>query len=162
MSNLVEKTSSVKTRALFSKDKKKRYLLEVSWDDKKPKVCVIMSYASFSDELVSDTTTQLVKNNCVEKGFGSVFIVNVFCGFDDNGNPITDKTNTSLIAETCEQSDLILVAYGRGTSHTEEKEKLYKQLAPYKSKLHTIIDSSGQPFSHPLSPRARHWNIEKL
>lgn len=159
--NLTERTSEIKTSSLFSKDGKKRYKLEMTWDDKKPKACIIMTYPSTADEYIIDQTTMLVRNNAVVNNFGGISIVNVFCTIDTE-KPETDRLNSSVVLEECSKADKIIVAYGRGMSHTEQKEKLLAAIASYKDKLFTILDSSNQPYSHPLSPKAREWNIQKL
>lgn len=159
--NMIEKTSTIKTTAYFSKDKKKRYLLHISWDDSKPKACIIMTYPSTADEFMIDQTTMLCRNNAVKQGYGSIAIVNLFCGLDLT-RPETDRMNGSVLAEECTKAEVVIVAYGRGVAHTEEKTKLLEALKPYREKLYTIVDSSGQPFSHPLSPKAREWRVIKL
>ena len=159
--NTVERTSEVKTKAVFSRDGKKRYLLQITWDDSKPKACIIMTYPSTADELLIDQTTMLCRNNAVKQGYGSISIVNLFCGLDLS-KPESDRMNSSVLAEECSNADIVLIAYGRGTVHTEEKERLLEALKPYADKLHTVIDSLGQPFSHPLSPKAREWKVIKL
>ena len=159
--NIIERTSEIKTRAVFSKDGKKRYLLHMQWDASAPNACIIMTYPSTADEYMIDQTTMLCRNNAVKQGYGSISIVNLFCGLDMN-KPETDRMNSSVLAEECSKADVVLVAYGRGAAHTEEKERLLEGLKAYAEKLYTIVDSSGQPFSHPLSPRARTWKIEKI
>ena len=67
--NTVERTSEVKTKAVFSRDGKKRYLLKIEWEDSKPKACVIMTYPSTADELLIDQTTMLCRNNAVKQGY---------------------------------------------------------------------------------------------
>lgn len=161
MNNTTERTSNIKTKAVFSKDGKKRYLLEMVFDKSKPKACIIMICPSTADEYILDQTTMLVRNNAIKQGYGSISIVNIFCGLDIN-KPETNRTNSSVLVEECSKADLVLIAFGRGTAHTEEKERLLELLKPYREKLHTIIDSSGHPFTHPLSPRARTWKVEKL
>ena len=77
--------------------------------------------------------------------------------------PKADKTNTSFVMRECDNADVIIVAYGRSTSFEEEKKAFLNALTEhYKDKLHTIIDSKGLMFSHPLSPFAHQWNIQKL
>ena len=160
--NLIERTANIKSTAVFSKDNKKRYLLKFEWDNNKPKACIIMIQPSTANELKIDQTTMLVKNNAIEQGFGSISIVNVFCSFDYS-KPETDRINSSIVLEECSKADVVIVAYGRGTAHTEEKERLLVALKKTCSeKLHTIIDNSGLSFSHPLSPKARNWEIQKL
>lgn len=161
-SNLIERNAVIKSTAVFSKDNKRRYLLKFEWDSSSPKACIIMSQPSTADELVTDQTTMLVKNNAVTQNFGSISIVNVFCTLDPK-KPENDRINSSVILEECSAADVVIVACGRGTAHTEEKEKLLEALKKTcPEKLHTIIDSSGQPFSHPLSPKAREWKLSKI
>ena len=160
--NLTERISHITRSAVFSKDGKKRYKLESVWDENKPKACIIMSQPSTADELLTDQTTMLCYNNAVAQNFGGVSIVNVFCGLDYT-KPETDRINSSLLLEECSKADVVIVAYGRGTAHTEEKERLLEALKKTcPEKLHTIIDSSGQSYTHPLSPRAHVWCIQKL
>ena len=159
--NTIEFTSDIKTTAIFSKDKKKRYILRIEWNESKPKACIIMTYPSTADEYIIDQTTMLVRNNAIEQGYGSISIVNLFCGLDLS-KPETDRTNSSVLADECSKADIVIVAYGRGTAHTERKQQLLEALTPYKDKLYNIIDTTGAPFSHPLSPRSRVWAVEKI
>ena len=160
--NLTERVSHITRSAVFSKDGKKRYKLESVWDENKPKACIIMSQPSTADELLCDQTTMLCYNNAVAQNFGGISIVNVFCGLDYN-KPETDRINSSLLLEECGKADVVIVAYGRGTAHTEEKERLLEALKKTcPEKLHTIIDSYGQALTHPLNPKARNWKIERL
>ncbi len=160
--NLTERVSHITRSAVFSKDGKKRYKLESVWDEKKPKACIIMSTPSTANELLCDQTSMLCYNNSVAQNFGGISIVNMFCGLDYT-KPETDRINSSIVLEECSKADVVIVAYGRGTSHTEEKERLVEALKKTcPEKLYTIIDSSGQPYSHPLSPKARNWEIQKL
>ena len=128
--NVIERTSNIQTRAIFSKDGKKRYLLEMVFDENKPKACIIMTYPSTSDEYIIDQTTMLCRNNALKQGYGAITIVNLFCGLDMK-KPESDRMNSSVLAEECCKADIVLIAYGRGTAHTEEKERLLEALKPY-------------------------------
>lgn len=162
LTNTVEAISTVKTTAVFSKNRKDRYLLKIEWDNNKKSLAIIMTFPSSADELTLDQTTMLVRNEAIKNDFGSVSIVNVFSSIN-NEAPKIDKTNTSIVMRECENADTIIVAYGRNTSHEEEKKNFLSALNEhYKDKLYTIIDSKGLMFSHPLSPMAHRWNIQKL
>ena len=162
MANTIETNSTVKTTAVFSKNRKDRYLLKAEWDSNKKSLAIIMTYPSSADELIFDQTTMLVRNGAVKNDFGSVSIINLFSSID-NPLPKTDKTNTSFVMRECDNADVIIVAYGRSTSFEEEKKAFLNALTEhYKDKLHTIIDSKGLMFSYPLSPFAHQWNIQKL
>lgn len=159
--NLIEETSIFNTTALFSKDKKSRYLLKFSWDGEKKKLAIIMTVPSTAGTELLDQTTMLVRNGAVKNGFGEVAVLNLFPNISSDA-PKADKQNTSIILSECEKADTVIVAYGRSTSYQEEKEKLIEALKDFGDKLYTIVDSKGLPFSHPLSPTAHNWNIQKL
>ena len=158
IANTIETNSTVKTTAVFSKNRKDRYLLKAEWDSNKKSLAIIMTYPSSADELIFDQTTMLVRNGAVKNDFGSVSIINLFSSID-NPLPKTDKTNTSFVMRECDNADVIIVAYGRSTSFEEEKKAFLNALTEhYNDKLHT----KGLMFSHPLSPFAHQWNIQKL
>lgn len=162
VANTIEQKSTVNTTAVFSRNRKDRYLLKIEWDKSKKSLAIIMTFPSSADELIFDQTTMLVRNEAVKNNFGSVSIVNLFSSIN-NESPKADKTNTSVVMKECDCADVIIVAYGRSTSHTEEKEAFLNALNEhYNEKLYTIVDSKGLPFSHPLSPLAHQWNIQKL
>ena len=112
MANTIETNSTVKTTAVFSKNRKDRYLLKAEWDSSKKSLAIIMTYPSSADELFFDQTTMLVRNGAVKNDFGSVSIVNIFSSIN-NEAPKIDKTNTSIVMRECENADTIIVAYGR-------------------------------------------------
>ena len=157
----VERTSEVKTTALFSKNGNERYLLRMEWDKAKKSAVIIMTYPAKADELIMDQTTMLVRNGCIRNDYGSVSIVNILPTINDQNGEI-NKTNISIVTNECENADDIIIAFGRGTALQKEKEYFMELLKPYAEKLCTIIDSTGQPFSHPLSPRAHNFSIKKL
>ncbi len=162
IANTIEHTSTVFTTAVFSKNHKERYLLKMEWDKSKKSLAIIMSFPSSTDELIFDQTTMLVRNEAVKNNFGSVSIVNLFSSVNNESSK-ADKTNTSFVMKECDSADMIIVAYGRKTGCEDEKEAFLNALFEhYKDKLYTIIDSKGLPFSHPLSPLAHQWNIQKL
>ena len=162
VANTIEQKSTVNTTAVFSRNRKDRYLLKIEWDKSKKSLAIIMTFPSSADELIFYQTTMLVRNEAVKNNFGSVSIVNLFSSIN-NESPKNDKTNTSVVMKECDNADVIIVAYGRSTSHTEEKEAFLNALNEhYNEKLYTIVDSKGLPFSHPLSPLAHQWNIQKL
>lgn len=112
MANTIETNSTVKTTAVFSKNRKDRYLLKIEWDNSKKSLTIIMTYPSSADELIFDQTTMLVRNGAVKNDFGSVSIINLFSSID-NPLPKTDKTNTSFVMRECDNADTIIVAYRR-------------------------------------------------
>lgn len=159
--NLLEEECTFTSKAVFSKDRKSRYLLNIAWDNSKKKLAIIMTFPSTADSMLLDQTTMLVKNGAIKHGYGSVTILNVFSLINEK-QPKTDKINLSTIISECECADEIIIAYGRSMSYQEDKAKLLEMLVDLKDKMYTIIDSKGLPYSHPLSPLAHEWNIQKL
>ena len=109
LTNTVEAISTVKTTAVFSKNRKDRYLLKAEWDSNKKSFAIIMTFPSSADELTLNQTTMLVSNEAIKNDFGSVSIVNVFSSIN-NEAPKIDKTNTSIVMRECENADTIIVA----------------------------------------------------
>jgi hypothetical protein len=65
----------LKTEAVFSDDRRHRYILRKEWDAKKPKATIIMTNPSTADMLMMDYTTLYIMNNIVRLDFGTVDIV---------------------------------------------------------------------------------------
>lgn len=158
---LIEKTSTVKTTAIFSKSGSDRYLLRYEWDNTKKSAIIIMSMASSATEMIYDQTCMLCHNGAVHNDLGSISIVNLTSSIG-NPQPKQDKQNLSVIMNECGKADIIIVAFGRGTNFQEEKEAMLKSLAAHSDKLYTLIDSKGLPYSHPLSPYCHEWVLRKI
>nr|BAB83491.1 unnamed protein product [Staphylococcus hominis] len=58
--------STIHTEAIFSSDKKHRYLLKKTWDEKKPTCTVITMYPHLDGVLSLDLTTVLILNQLGE------------------------------------------------------------------------------------------------
>lgn len=161
MSNLVEKTSTITTKAVFNKSGSERFLLEFEWDHRKKSAMIIMTAPSSADDLIMDQTTMLCRNGAVKNDFGKIVIVNLTSSIYGD-NPKMSKQNKEIILQECEKVDCILVCFGRGTGFQEEKVSMLDELTPYKQKLFTLVDSKGLPYAHPLSPLAHTFTIEPL
>ena len=161
MSNLIEKTSTVTTTAIFNQKNSERFLLKMEWDHRKKSAVIIMTAPSSADHLNMDQTTMLCKNGAVKNDFGSLAIVNLTSSIYGD-NPKTSKQNKEIILRECEKADCVLVCFGRGTSYQDEKVAMLNELTPYKKKLYTLIDRKGLPYAHPLSPLAHDFTIEPL
>ena len=161
MSNLVEKTSTVTTTAIFNKSGTERFLLKMEWDHTKKSAAIIMTAPSSADDLIMDQTTMLCRNGAAKNDFGSLSIVNLTSSIYGD-NPKTSKQNKEIILQECDRVDCILVCFGRGTGFQEEKSAMLTELASYKKKLYTLVDSKGLCFAHPLSPLSHSFTIEPL
>ena len=75
---MLEETTIIKSKAIFSDNKEHRLLLRKEWNSEKPSAMVIMINPNTADTVNFDMTTMLVLNNVSKLGFGSVNIVNLY------------------------------------------------------------------------------------
>jgi len=67
----------VRTEAVYSDDRTRRYMLLREWDAKKPKALIIMTNPSTAGTIALDFTTMYILNNITQLGYGSVNIANL-------------------------------------------------------------------------------------
>lgn len=152
-------TGQLKTTAIFSRDKKHRYLLSEQWDESLPKAAILMINAGKADTIRMDTTTMLCVSNAYDNGFGGIDIVNLFSSILSDA-PTSDKVNDATIIRCCDEADKIILAFGKGKLHLERKLEVMKMLETYKEKFFCIADSKGRTLFHPLAPQVRaQWNL---
>ena len=75
---MITETTTIQCQAVFSEDRKHRFLLQKIWNTEKPKATIIMINPNQADLIQTDATTMLVINNLDKLGFGSVDIVNLY------------------------------------------------------------------------------------
>lgn len=158
------------TRAVFSDDGKKRYLLSKTWDETKPKLAIVMLAPSDASGIAMDSTTALVLNNVTRLGYGSVAIVNLFATLNDFSLKQTeteDPENMDAIVQAASTADCIVYAPGVGRNKQKQflarQEQVLKALLSYEEKLHCLCDSCGNArLQHPLAPSVRTWHLSPL
>ncbi len=163
-------TTILTTEALFSDDGLKRYLLQKSFDDSKPKIAVIMLAPSEASGIELDTTTQLVLNNTSRLGYGSVAIVNLFATLNDfnlRQAETEDSDNLKAIITAVQDVDCVVYAPGTGKSKNKtfqrRQEQVLAALHPFENKLHCLCNEDGDArLQHPLSPAVRTWHLSPL
>ena len=162
--------TTLTTTAEFSENGKKRYLLTKTWDEKKPRLAIIMIAPSEASGIELDNTTMLVLNNASRLGYGTVSIVNLFatignlkeCFAEDN-----DKENLKYIDSTAKNVDVIVYASGVGKATNKafmkRQSQVLQTLMPYEDKLRCLSDKNGNSrFQHPLSPAVRTWHLSPM
>lgn len=155
------------TEAAFSDDGLKRYLLKKSWDEKKPKLAIVMLAPSDAGGIELDMTTQLVLNNAARLDYGSVAIVNLFATLNDlalKEAEDEDTENMSVIVAEAKEADLIVYAPGIGKAKNkaflQRQEQVLRALQPYEDKLHCLCSvNGGGRLLHPLAPAVRKWAL---
>jgi hypothetical protein len=164
--------AAVKTEAIFSDDRKHRYILRKEWDSKKPKATIIMTNPSTADMLTMDYTTLYIMNNIIKLDFGIIDIVNLTSKITtklDVKNDLDlklDADNTDFILKSAEKSDKVILAWGRLGENNKKvrdvQDSLLVHLKPFKEKLCVIANESGDSGFHPLAPQIRFsWTLKK-
>lgn len=153
----------VRTEALYSDDRTRRYLLHREWDVKKPKAVIIMTNPSTAGTITLDFTTLYILNNISQLGFGSVSIVNLVSKttlrLNIKNDVEAEDENFDQIVKAAQKADKVIIAWGRiGDTSIKVRtvqDKLLARLMPYKEKLCEIGNASGQSGFHPLAPQIR-------
>ena len=155
------------TETIFSDDGKKRFLLKKVWDEAKPKLAVIMLAPSEASGIELDNSTQLVLNNAVRLGFGSVEVLNLFATLNDFSLKYAeeeDVENMKIIMKSAKAVDTIVYAAGVGKAKNKvfqkRQKQVLKELAGFERKLNCLCTENGDArFQHPLSPAVRVWHL---
>jgi hypothetical protein len=160
----------LKTEALFSDDRKHRYLLRKEWDTKKPKATIIMTNPSTADMLMMDYTTLYIMNNIVRLDFGVIEIANLVSKMTTKLNVKNDlevdEENFAAIYKSAEKVDKVILAWGKlGENNKRVREiqdMLLDRLKPFREKLCVIACETGESGFHPLAPQIRFsWILKK-
>lgn len=161
--------TELRTEAVYSDDGEKRFLLRKTWDEKKPRLAIIMLSPSVADGIQLDTTTQLVVNNASRLGYGSVAIVNLSAVLNDYNLNHTeeDPENIKVILEEANSAEKIIYAPGTGKARNKSFMCLQKRvllaLQPHEAKLCCLCNEDGDGrLQHPLSPQVRTWSLSSL
>ena len=159
--------TTLTTEAVFSDDGLKRYLLRKVWDEKKPRLAIIMLAPSGASGIELDNSTQLVLNNAYSLGYGSVDVLNLFATLNDFTLKYADGEdidNMKAILKSAKDAETIVYAAGVGKAKNKMFQHRQKtvifELKKYESKLHCLCTENGEArFQHPLSPAVRIWYL---
>lgn len=147
----------LKSGALFSPDKKYRYLLWRIWRTTLPKCGFVMLNPSTADAYVLDPTVKRCMDFAKQWGYGSLFVCNIFAlkstdpkelyKADDPVGPRNDSTLLDLM----KMSDLVITAWGNHGAYRDRGHTVLHTFLPdYSKKMaHLGLSKSLQPL-HPL------------
>ena len=169
---MLNEKATIKTEAIFSDDRKHRYLLRKEWDLKKSRATIIMTNPSTADILMMDYTTIYIMNNIVKLNFGSVDIVNLISKMTTKINVKNDieikidARNADYIFSSAEKSEKVIIAWGKLGENNKKvrdaQESLLDFLKPFKHKFCVIANENGASGFHPLAPQIRFvWILKK-
>ena len=158
---MLEETTTIKSKAIFSDDKEHRLLLRKEWNSEKPSAMVIMINPNTADTINFDMTTMLVINNLHKLGFGSVNIVNLYsrimeklCLRFNGDDELIDDEADEIIQQYAAMSDAIVIAWG---TIGKRQKYLLEMIKQHANKMYQI----GRNACHPLTPSVRkEWTLE--
>ena len=161
---MITEKDTIKCEAVFSEDKKHRFLWKRVWDKDRPMACVIMLNPCHADTLTMDVTTSLVANNIVRLGgYGGVSIVNLFSLLTNKlifrfADTLNDEANDTYIQKAAEEASVVILAWGKAADVNlkiyQRSQQVIKLLKGQKEKLRVISDGKRSG-CHPLTPALR-------
>lgn len=137
--------------AVFSQDRKYRYILWRRWDSKKPGITFIGLNPSTANELKNDKTIATVMRYAKDWGFGCVYMVNLFAYISTDPKALLSVENTvgeladEYIRVATTLSKDIIFAWGSFKVNGRDQE-LIKMFPQAKCLCH---NADGTPH-HPL------------
>ncbi len=141
--------------AIFSSCNKYRYKLTIQNDNSSGSetVCVIMQNPSVANAEIADKSVQILEKLIFTKGYSEfsnvqkIIIVNQFAliktkDFKGLESDIGEK-NDEYILEAIRESDIILIAWGRGNRYSVRKEAVNNMLAEHFGK--NLLETKKHP-----------------
>jgi len=116
-------------------------------------VCAIMQNPSYADVEIADKSVQVLERVVFEKelpefnGVGRLIIVNQFAfiqtnDFEGTNNQIGNENNQT-IQRAIEESNIILIAWGKDNRFTERKKTIVEMFSSQKNKI--FLQTSRHP-----------------
>lgn len=161
---MITEKATIKNEAIYSDDKKHRFIWQRVWDTKKPMACVIMINPCQGESMILDTTSSIVVNNIIRLGdYGGVSIVNLFSLLTPKLNfksleRLNDVHNDLYVKKAAEEASTIILAWGKSSNANAKiynrAKQVLKLLEEHKEKFKIISDGEREAI-HPLTPTAR-------
>lgn len=138
--------------AIFSDNRKYRYVLIREWDNNKPSLMVISLNPSTADEKKNDPTIRRCIGFAKKWGYGKLFVTNLFAfratnpkDLFDSKNPV-GKNNDYWLKRLSKKVDRIVLAYGNHGKFKDRHNEILKIIkTPY-----CIKKSKNDMPMHPL------------
>lgn len=116
-------------------------------------ICTVMQNPSEADELKADKSIQFLEKLIFKKGYiifkevRKIIVVNQFAfiqkkGFTGTADQIGPE-NDHYIRESIEESDMVLIGWGKSNHYQERKDKVFQILASFKDK--TLLETRKHP-----------------
>lgn len=138
--------------AIFSEDRKYRYVLWRIWDDSKPKVMIIGLNPSTANESKNDNTITKVIKVANGNGYGGVYMCNLFGVISADPSilkthPDPDGDNYTYLDDVFKECRRVVFAWG---NFKEATDKAFRVMARFNTRpLCFKQNKNGSP-KHPL------------
>jgi len=136
--------------AIFSDDRKYRYVLYRIWDKSKPKIMFIGLNPSTANETTDDPTIRRVKSFAAAWGYGGVYMMNLFAfvtaypeELKKTNNPLGD--NDVWLGKISQKCDKTIFAWGSFKEAIDRSKYIMKKFKGYA----LVLNKDGSP-RHPL------------
>lgn len=159
-------TASINVEVIESEDHQQRFVLQKSWNKRKPMATIITLYPGGADLVISDMTQMLITNELYKKGFGGFYSVNLFSeiGLWEKSNKpkkhISSLANNEIILECAKKSKKVIFAWGslpkKNALAGKNVEELIEKLLEVKDKCFVLTDDIGESCYHPLASKVRY------
>ena len=147
----------MKTNALFSSDRKYRYVLTRQWDETLPVLVYVLLNPSTADETTNDPTISRCIDIARYNGFGGISVMNLFayratepCDLKKGCDPV-GPDNDRYLKEISDHQKIV-VAWGNHGAFMDRSKEVLKVLEG-KNLWCVAKNASGEP-KHPLYVKA--------
>ena len=163
---MITEKETIRCEAVFDDTKSYRYMWKRVWDKTKPSVVVVMLHPCFSDNILADTTTNLVVNNVMRLGiYGGVCITNLYAKMTDkmlfrwdSQERLIGSDNDEFIRKAALEVEDVILAWGVGAdkikSVVSRIASVVSLLKEMNKNLYSISDGKRVGL-HPLTPSVR-------
>lgn len=163
---MITEKETIRCEAVFDDTKSYRYMWKRVWDKTKPSVVVVMRHPCFSDNILADTTTNLVVNNVMRLGiYGGVCITNLYAKMTDkmlfrwdSQERLIGSDNDEFIRKAALEVEDVILAWGVGAdkikSVVSRIASVVSLLKEMNKNLYSISDGKRVGL-HPLTPSVR-------
>lgn len=152
-----------RSRASFSRCRRYRYTLVREWDPALGRICFCMLNPSTADERQNDPTVRRAIGYALDRGYGSIEVVNAFAlrSTDPAGlkkalgtglDPVGPR-NDEAIRRAADRSATVVAAWGSHATLLERDSAVRQLLVGHRSCVALGLTAGGLP-KHPLYLRA--------
>ncbi len=131
---MITNRSTIEIESMASADQRCRFTYTKIWERNKPKALFILMNPSKGTELKIDNTIVNINNYCVDNGFGSFRIVNLFPFRATDPKELVGNTNIEsernmeVISNSIDEFDVVIIAWGTEKKFIRKKREVEQLL----------------------------------